>query len=67
MSEAIVVAITPEMLKADRDALLSSFPEDVLSDGTAGLYPAVLDIFLAMLARSEQLVPEEQIVLPSAS
>ena len=48
------IEITPEMLNAGRESLLASFPEDVLSERTAGLSQAVCDIYRAMRAHSEQ-------------
>jgi hypothetical protein len=48
------IEITAAMIRAGRDTLLASFPEDVLSERTAGLDRAVCDIFQAMQERSEQ-------------
>lgn len=45
---SVSAEITRAMINAGRAALLSSFPEDVLSERTAGLNQAVRDIFEAM-------------------
>lgn len=49
---APAIEVTAEMIKVGRDTLLASFPEDALSERTAGLCSAVSDIFRAMLQAS---------------
>ena len=61
------VEVTTAMVISGRDALLAAFPEDVLSERTAGLDQAVRDIFRAMLERSGQSVRENRGVLRRVS
>ena len=46
------IEITPAMISAGCDALLTAFPEDVLSWRTSGLSQAACEVFEAMMKQS---------------